>query len=62
MRLTADGIAERGLAILEVQKIGSHVVERPPATVGGSADATLAGNLDETLSGARLSGTPPRVN
>ena len=62
MRLTADGIAERGLAILEVQKIGSHVVEPPPATVGGTADATLAGNLDETLSGARLSGTPPRVN
>lgn len=46
LRFNSSGIAERGLAVLEVQKIGSHVVEPAP------------GSLD----GARLSGTPARVN
>ena len=46
--LHADGLSERALAILEVNKIGSTVVEAAPAT----------------LDGARLSATtaPPRVN
>ncbi|MBX9926381.1 MAG: ABC transporter substrate-binding protein, partial [Hyphomicrobiaceae bacterium] len=48
-RLSPDGHVERSLAILEVQKIGSQVIE-PAAEVGRSLD------------GARLSGTPPRVN
>jgi ABC-type branched-subunit amino acid transport system substrate-binding protein len=46
VRLTASGTAERGLAILEVQKVGTIVAEPAP------------GSLD----GARLSGTPLRVN
>ncbi len=49
-RLTVNGYVERSLAILEVQKIGSQVIEAAPS-IGSS-------NLD----GARLSGTPPRVN
>lgn len=46
LRLSTSGLAERELAVLEVQKLGSRVIE--PAT--------------SSLDGARLSGAPLRVN
>jgi len=44
-RLLADGTAERGLAILEVQKIGAGIIDPPPAlgSAAGTANATTPG-------------------
>ncbi len=36
LRLRADGIADRGLAILEVQKLGTNVVDPAPTSLGTS--------------------------
>jgi branched-chain amino acid transport system substrate-binding protein len=49
-RLGADGTAERGLAILEVQKIGAGIIDPPPAlgsqpATAGSAASGLASGL-----------------
>jgi branched-chain amino acid transport system substrate-binding protein len=40
-RLLADGTAERGLAILEVQKIGAGIIDPPPA-LGAAVGAATA--------------------
>jgi branched-chain amino acid transport system substrate-binding protein len=44
-RLLADGTAERGLAILEVQKIGAGIIDAPPAlgTAAGTAGPATPG-------------------
>jgi ABC-type branched-subunit amino acid transport system substrate-binding protein len=44
-RLLADGTAERGLAVLEVQKIGAGIIDPPPAlgSVAGTAGAATPG-------------------
>jgi len=44
-RLLADGTAERGLAILELQKIGAGIIDPPPAlgAAAGSAAPTSSG-------------------
>ena len=36
LRLRADGMADRGLAVLEVQKLGTHVVDPAPTNFGSS--------------------------
>ena len=46
LRLTATGYADRGLAILEVQKVGSTIIDPAPASIDG----------------ARFSGQPTRIN
>ena len=38
-RLKSDGVAERALAILEVQKFGAAVIDAPPAFLEGGAPA-----------------------
>jgi branched-chain amino acid transport system substrate-binding protein len=35
-RFGPDGVVERGLAVLEVDRDGSHVISEPPAAFGGS--------------------------
>lgn len=35
-RFNGDGVAERGLAVLEVDRRGSHVISEPPLEFGGS--------------------------
>lgn len=35
-RFGSDGVAERGLAVLEVDRRGSHVISEPPSSFGGS--------------------------
>lgn len=35
-RFGADGVAERGLAVLEVDRRGNHVISEPPLAFGGS--------------------------
>ncbi len=35
-RFGSDGVAERGLAVLEVDRRGSHVISEPPSAFGGS--------------------------
>jgi ABC-type branched-subunit amino acid transport system substrate-binding protein len=47
-RLSADGTAERGLAVLEVQKIGAGIIDPPalgaaPATAGSAASGLASG-------------------
>lgn len=36
VRLRADGLADRGLAVLEVQKMGSNILEPAPSALGAS--------------------------
>ena len=48
-RLHADGTAERGLAILEVQRIGAGIIDPPPAL--GSAPATAGAAASGVASG-----------
>ena len=48
-RLLADGTAERGLAILEVQKIGAGIIDPPPAL--GAAAGTAAPAAPGLVSG-----------
>lgn len=57
MRLTSSGVIERSLAIHEVQKVGSTIIEAAPPTPE-SGTSGVAPDLD----GRRFSGTPPRVN
>lgn len=57
MRLTSSGVTERTLAIHEVQKVGSTIIEAAPPTPESGTSAA-APDLD----GRRFSGTPPRVN
>ena len=42
-RLKADGTSERGLAILEVQKFGSRVLQPAPSVFGSSSGTSLGG-------------------
>ena len=48
-RLLADGTAERGLAVLEVQKIGAGIIDAPPAL--GSVAGTAGGATPGLVSG-----------
>jgi ABC-type branched-subunit amino acid transport system substrate-binding protein len=56
-RLRANGTSERGLAILEVQKFGTNVIDAAPLAFGGGSSAAVS---DTRTAGA--AGGAPRFN
>ena len=60
-RLQASGRLERGLAILEVQKFGSAVVDAAPASFGPAA-VSSAPTAASTNSSGGLSSYLPKLN
>ena len=59
IRFRTDGLSERALAVLEVQKIGSTVVEAAPASLDG---AKLTAAAPPSPVSATATAAPPRVN
>ena len=65
VRFNARGLAERGLAVLEVQKFGAIVADPAPSQLGGApvsgTQVSGASGSGPQGLGAQVSATPPRV-
>lgn len=61
-RLMSDGVAERALAVLEVQELGAAVIDAAPASAGGGTAPIAASGLGASTGGFGTPYTPPSLN
>lgn len=61
-RLVSDGVTERALAIMEVQKFGAQVIDQPPVSFDGAAVSPGYSQAADTATGSLPRGAVSRIN